>query len=222
MPIGAANALTQNNATQGSSSGALNKLADNFDTFLKLLTTQLKNQDPMEPMDSAQFTQQLVQYSNVEQAIQQNKNLESLLGMFQTQGLSLATSYIGKDVTAHTDTGFHKDGGVKWLYAFDAPAEKVSITVTDAKGRIVHQAAGETKAGEHSFTWDGKDANGNVLPEGFYTMKVTATDAKGETIENDVFLRGKVGSVEVNEGQPILVVDGMPVKLDQLTIIKSA
>ena len=196
-------------------------LADNFDTFLTLLTTQLQNQDPLEPMDSAEFTNQLVQYSGVEQSIQQNSNLEKLISMFQTQGLNAATSYIGKEVTAHTNMAYHSGDGVNWIYSLESNADTVNIVVTDAKGNTVYSGTGETGAGEHSFMWSGLDKDGNPLPDGFYTLQVTAALNDGTEIANDIYLRDKVTSVEVSDGEPVLVVGGMPVTLDKLSIIKS-
>lgn len=196
-------------------------LSQNFDTFLTLLTTQLQYQDPLEPMDSSEFTNQLVQYSNVEQSIQQNANLDKLISMFQTQGLNTATGYIGKEVTALTDMAYHKDGGAHWIYSLEGDADTVNMVVTDASGKTVYSGTGETSGGEHNFMWDGRDKDGNLLPEGFYTLQVTAKMTDGTEVPTDIYLRDKVTSVEVANGQPVLVVGGMPVRLDQIAIIKS-
>lgn len=213
--------VAQSASTSQKTASSAATLSDNFDTFLTLLTTQLQNQDPLEPMDSSEFTNQLVQYSNVEQSIQQNANLEKMISMFQTQGLTTATGYIGKEVTALTDTAYHTDSGANWIYSLESQADTVNVVVTDASGKTVYSGTGETGSGEHEFVWNGRDANGNPLPEGFYTLQITAKAADGTEIPNDIYLRDKVTSVEVANGQPVLVVGGMPVTLDQLAIVKT-
>lgn len=213
--------VAQSASTSQKTAASAATLSDNFDTFLTLLTTQLQHQDPLEPMDSSEFTNQLVQYSNVEQSIQQNANLEKLIGMFQTQGLNTATSYIGKEVTALSDMAYHQDSGANWIYSLEGQADTVNLVVTDATGKTVYAATGATTAGEHSFMWDGRDADGKVLPEGFYKLQVTAKTNEGGEIASDIYLRDKVTSVEVADGQPVLVVGGMPVTLEQLAIVKS-
>ncbi|MCH8685883.1 FlgD immunoglobulin-like domain containing protein [Pedomonas mirosovicensis] len=212
-----ANAATTSQKTASSAA----TLSSNFDTFLTLLTTQLQNQDPMEPMDSSEFTNQLVQYSTVEQSIQQNANLEKLIGMFQTQGLNTATSYIGKEVTALTDMAYHSGKGANWIYSLESNADSVNIIVKDAEGKTVYSGAGKTGAGEHNFAWGGLDKDGNPLPEGFYTMEVTAKMVDGTEVASDIYLRDKVTSVEVNDGEPVLVVGGMPVTIDKIAIVKT-
>ena len=213
--------VAQSASTSQKTAASAATLSENFDTFLTLLTTQLQHQDPLEPMNSSEFTNQLVQYSNVEQSIQQNANLEKLIGMFQTQGLNTATGYIGKEVTALTDMAYHKDGGAHWIYSLEGQADTVNIVVTDAEGKTVYSGTGETAAGEHTFMWDGRDKDGKPLPEGFYKLQVTAKTKEGGEIASDIYLRDKVTSVEVANGEPVLVVGGMPVRLEQLAIVKS-
>lgn len=213
--------VAQSASTSQKTANSAATLSENFDTFLTLLTTQLQHQDPLEPMDSSEFTNQLVQYSNVEQSIQQNANLEKMISMFQTQGLNTATGYIGKEVTALTDMAYHTNDGAHWIYSLESNADTVNIVVTDASGKTVYSGTGETGAGEHNFMWDGRDKDGNPLPEGFYKLQVTAKTVDGTEIANDIFLRDKVSSVEVANGEPVLVVGGMPVKLDQVAIVKS-
>src|SRR5215469_16298298 len=148
-------------ATQNSS--ALNQLTNNFSTFLTLLTTQLKNQDPTSPMDSNQFTQQLVEFSQVEQQINTNSNLSTLITQGQTQIGAYATSYLGK-----------------------------SVSVTNANGKVVYSGPGETAAGNHQFIWNGKDNNGNQLDDGTYTLAVTAQTASGGAVTSTISSNGIV------------------------------
>src|SRR5215813_9610084 len=131
------------------------QLATNFDTFLTLLTAQLKNQDPLEPMDSNEFTQQLVQFSQVEQQINSNKNLESLIALTKARSSTDAVSYLGRDVTVTDGSGGLADGSAHWTYNLANDAASSSILITDSKGKMVYAAKAETTAGAHDFVWNG-------------------------------------------------------------------
>src|SRR5690349_4573825 len=134
-------------AANSGSNPALNQLTNNFSTFLTLLTTQLKNQDPTSPMDSNQFTQQLVQFSQVEQQINTNSNLSTLISQGQTQIGAYATSYLGKGVSITNGNASLSGGKATWNYSLDAAATANKLTVTDANGKIVYTADGEKAAG---------------------------------------------------------------------------
>src|SRR6187200_46839 len=141
-----------------SASGATksqSQLAANFDTFLVLLTAQLKNQDPLEPMDSNQFTQQLVQFSQVEQQINSNKNLESLIALSKASTATDAVSYLGKTVTLTDGTAALMDGQANWAYSLDNKASSATLYVKNMRGDVVYSAPAEMTEGMHSFTWDG-------------------------------------------------------------------
>src|SRR3982750_3131922 len=125
-------------AAGATDSGALGRarLAENFDTFLSLLTTQLKNQDPLSPLDSNQFTQQLVQMTGVEQQLLTNDLLKKLVGNTAT-GVSTAVSMIGKEVRAERADAGMKDGKANWTYSLDRAADDVKIEVLNDKGAVV-------------------------------------------------------------------------------------
>ncbi len=171
------------------------KLADNFDTFLTLLTTQLEHQDPLEPMDANQFTEQLVQFSQVEQSIQSNKHLEQLLAMVSTNSTADAVSYLGKTIEAQGKTTALANGKASWRYHLAENAETTTITVSNSDGKLVYATSGKLGAGSHDFEWDGKDNQGNVEPEGAYTIEVSATNASEEGIVVDTFVSGTVDSI---------------------------
>src|SRR5262245_46846944 len=134
---------------------AQGQLAANFDTFLVLLTTQLKNQDPLEPMDSTEFTQQLVQFSQVEQQINSNKNLESLIALTKARSTADAVSYLGKTLTLTDGTAALAGGEAHWAYSLDNDAATATLMVRNAHGDVVYTAPAETAAGMHSLTWNG-------------------------------------------------------------------
>ena len=200
-------------------SDAMKQLSGNFDTFLTLLTTQLKNQDPTSPMDSNQFTQQLVQFSQVEQQIDTNTNLKSLIAQGQTQAGTAAATYLGKKVSVTNGQGSLADGAANWSYTLNGTAATVGLTVTDANNKVVYASAGETAQGSHAFTWDGKDNNGNALPDGAYKLTVTAKDGAGNDVANSVASAGVVSQIDMTSGAPQLVIGNMEVVVADIAAV---
>src|SRR6201990_843005 len=171
---------------------AQTQLSSNFDTFLTLLTTQLKNQDPTSPMDSNQFTQQLVEFSQVEQQINTNTNLNTLITQGQSQIGSYATSYLGKSVSITNGNASLTNGQASWVYSLGTTASQTALTVSDANGKVVYTGPGNTAAGNSQFSWNGKDNNGNQLADGTYTLAVGATAADGSVVTTTVASAGVV------------------------------
>src|SRR5580765_3577825 len=130
-------------STTSASTTAQKSLSGNFETFLTLLTTQLKNQDPLSPMDSNQFTQQLVQFSQVEQQINSNKNLESLIALTKSQSATSAVSYLGKTLTITDGTAALQNGSANWTYSLPNDAAITKLVVTDSRGRGIYATTGE-------------------------------------------------------------------------------
>src|SRR5262249_14066280 len=159
--------------------GGMQELSGNFNTFLTLLTTQLQNQDPLSPMDSNQFTQQLVEFSQVEQQIDTNNNLQSLIALGQSNTLSSSASYLGKSITLTPANGAPQNSSCTWRYAPGADAANTTLTVTDSTGKVVYTEPGETSSGGHDFTWDGTDSSGNQLPDGVYKLSVASNASDG-------------------------------------------
>lgn len=194
------------------------RLADNFNTFLTLLTTQMKNQDPMSPMDSTQFTQQLVQMSGVEQQLLTNDLLKTLVNS-QSNGISAAVSLIGKVVRAESADAGLKGGKAEWTYDLPADAADVKVEVLDSTGKVVHaETATENDAGDHAFSWNGKDLSGKQLADGgTYTLRVTATDSTGAALTVPSYVEGKVTAVEQSDGKTYITVNGAQVVWDKVT-----
>ena len=179
-------------------------LTADFNTFLQLLTTQLQNQDPLDPMDTGEFTQQLVSFSQVEQAIQQTSRLDAILARMSSQDLSAAANYIGREVSAFQPTATLGPDGAQWFYDLGANAEVAKVSVLNRNGVVVRQIDGPTTAGRHEIGWDGTDAAGNRLPDGLYSLKVQAFTASGQAVAADVGTFGTVTGVEQLAGDIIL------------------
>ena len=192
--VNSINGYTQTGTS--STSSASQTLSADMNTFLTLLTTQLKYQDPMDPMDTAEFTNQLVQYSSVEQAIQTNSKLDTLLSMSMSNLGAQAISYIGKTAQVLGDVMPLQDRQAKAAYTLDKDVLSAVITVKDMSGKIVYSESVDTSAGTHEFNWDGKDSNGIQLEDGAYQIAVSTTVASGETEANVVTtIFGKVTGV---------------------------
>ena len=204
----------------GGTSAAVSTLAETFDTFLALLTTQLKNQDPLDPMKSSEFTSQLVQFAGVEQSINTNKKLDQLVQLQTSSQLNSAVSFIGKTVEVISDLLLLKDGAAKISYGLDRNAAQTIISITDENGRTVRTVRGETDAGRHEFEWDGRDTNGAEVPDGVYGFSVVSTDGDEETIDTIAASFGRVTGVEVVENAPRLNIGELGVPFDAVFAVR--
>jgi flagellar basal-body rod modification protein FlgD len=205
--------------TGATSDNAMAKLSGNFQTFLTLLTTQLKNQDPTSPMDSNQFTQQLVQFSQVEQQIDTNTNLTSLIKQGSSMAGSYATNYLGKTVSVTNGQASLADGAAKWTYTLGSAASESVLTVTNARGQVVFTGPAETGAGTHAFAWNGKDINGNKLADGTYKLNVTAKAADGNTVSTSVASAGVVTQIDMTSGTPQFIIGNMQATLADIAAV---
>ena len=211
-------ASTPANGTQ-SSPDAMAQLSGNFSTFLTLLTTQLKNQDPTAPMDSNTFTQQLVEFSQVEQQINTNTNLQTLISQgTSTAGIN-ATTYLGKNVSVTNGNASLSGGQANWSYTLGTAAAASQITITDPTGKVVYTGAGSTTAGNNTFSWNGQDNAGNQLSDGTFKMAVTASAADGSAITTSVASAGTVSQIDMTSGTPQLVIGNMEVALTDIAAI---
>ncbi|HRE21115.1 MAG TPA: flagellar hook capping FlgD N-terminal domain-containing protein [Rhabdaerophilum sp.] len=208
-------------AASPGASGATNssaaRIADNFDQFLQLLTTQLKNQSPLDPLDTNQFTQQLVQFASVEQQIKTNDSLASLLVANKTANVTNAMGFVGARVTADGTTSALKDGAASWQ--LNAPrAGQATITIKDKNGNEVYSTTKTLTSGDQTFSWNGTKSNGEKAADGQYTMVVAAKDANGQvmTVKSEIF--GTVDGVDVTGDVPVLDVGGI---LIPVTSVKS-
>jgi flagellar basal-body rod modification protein FlgD len=208
-------------STSTTSTDAMSQLSGNFSTFLTLLTAQLKNQDPTSPMDSSQFTQQLVEYSQVEQQIDSNTNLKTLITQGQSQGSAMATSYLGKQVTITNGQAALSGGAANWNYTLGTTAAATALSVSDANGKVVYSGAGETTSGAHAFTWNGKDSNGNQLADGVYSLSATAKALDGSTVTTAVSSSGTVNEIDMTGSAPQLMIGPLSIGLSQIANVQN-
>jgi flagellar basal-body rod modification protein FlgD len=191
-------------------------IAGNFTSFLTLLTTQLKNQNPLDPLDTNQFTAQLVQFAQVEQQLKQNDQLAALVSLQQTAQNTQALAFVGQKVGVKGATAALVDGQATWN--LNVPKDAVaSITISNATGQQVYSGNYSLTAGSRPFTWDDKDASGLQWPDGNYTISVTAQDANGQPVAVPTEIEGMVDSVDLTQTPPTLSINGQSYTLGQIT-----
>lgn len=208
---------TNSNSALG---GTRQTIAQNFDTFLQLLTTQLRNQNPLDPLDTNQFTQQLVQFTGVEQQLKTNEFLEAMMTSTQTANNSQAVSYVGKIVTASGTKAEMVKSAATWHFAVDTKADIIA-TVRDAKGNIVFTKTGPVNKGESVFTWDGIGNDGKQRPDGSYTVSIEARDANGKLVDVATEMTGEVTGVDFSGSEPVLIVGGARVNLSAILSVRA-
>ncbi len=207
-------------STGGTSLGnQSNTIAENFDTFLQLLVTQLKNQNPLEPLDTNQFTQQLVQFSSVEQQLKTNEFLQSMMQSSQNSTNAQAVSYVGKTVTASGTTTDLVNGQASWVYRVDSPAESTTITIKDESGTVVYRDQLSLAAGTDQIVWDGTTSSGNQLTSGRYTITIDARNSAGTYIPVTTEMRGVVEGVDVSGSEPYLLIGDMSIPVSTITSV---
>jgi flagellar basal-body rod modification protein FlgD len=217
-----ADASSSASSSSSSSSGSADGLGE--DQFLQLLTAQLQNQDPLNPMDDSAFVAQLAQFSSVEQLTTVNSNLDQLL-VSQTSGNQTATAgLIGKDVLySSNDVTLGASGGATLYANLASAASNVTATITNSSGDVVRTIQlGSEPAGSLQTPWDGLDNNGNPLPPGTYTVSMNATDASGNAVTVTQEQEGLVTGVNFSAGYPQLLVNGQQISLSNIVELDAA
>ena len=187
--------------TEGSNSdAAAAKLDDDLNRFLTLLVTQLQNQDPLDPMDATEFTSQLVQFASVEQQIYQNSNLEKMLNLQETSQISAMVDFIGNKVEFLGQKMPLEDGAAEFSYVLPAGVKEATVNIANSDGLNVFFAPAESTSGKHTINWDGIDKNSQQLPDGYYTVLVSAKDAGGNLMDVEHLVTGKVSGAGVDDG----------------------
>jgi flagellar basal-body rod modification protein FlgD len=215
IPTSAPASSTTSSSSSGSSTpNTAASLASNFQTFLTLLTTQLQNQNPLDPLDTNQFTAQLVQFAQVEQQLKMNDQMSSLVELQKTAQSTQALSFVGQTIGVDGSTAAF-DGSATWN--FNAPSNSTAtITITNSAGQTAYTGSYAVTAGNASFMWDGKGNDGTQWPAGDYKMTVTAKDASGNDVAISTEVQGVVDSVDLTASPALLSMGGKNYTVDQI------
>ncbi len=208
-----------NAASPSSTNNALADLSSNFNDFLTLLTTQLQNQDPLSPLDTNDFTQQLVAMSGVEQQINTNTNLQQLISLQGAGQTISALPLVGDTIEYNSSTAPLSAGQANFVYTLPSATTATSLIVSDANGNIDYTEPGQTAAGSYVFNWNGQTNAGVQLPDGNYTLQVQTTGANGTTVTPTVAAVGTVADVSVQNGTPTFTVAGMTIPMSELVTV---
>lgn len=193
------------------------------ETFLQLLTTQLQNQDPLNPQSNEEFVAQLAQFSSLEQLVGLNDSVDSLYMATASMNNASMTQLLGREVVAWSDQ-FHYDGegNVTIEYEASSDAAAAELTITDESGDVVWSGPmGALEEGEGSYSWDGRDLSGNVVDEGVYTFSITAQDSDGDDIEVLGQLRGEIDGMSYASGAPVPSISGVEIDLGDIIRVET-
>ena len=180
------------------------KIAEDFSQFLLLLTTQLKNQDPTEPLDTNEFTAQLVQFAGVEQQLATNSNLEKMISLSQQSRIEAGVAYIGKAIDAEGNAGFLTGGKAAFVYELPSDVKEARVVILNEANQTVFSGTGAVTKGKNLVSWDGTGnvggANGKQLPNGLYYIAVKATGHDGKEVTGvKTYTTGRVSAANFDE-----------------------
>jgi flagellar basal-body rod modification protein FlgD len=208
-------AATATGASSVSSTLDRTEIASNFTTFLQLLTTQLKNQNPLDPLDTNQFTQQLVEFAQVEQQMKSNDQLASLVSLEKSAQTTTALAYVGATVVVDGSTAQLTGGNANWSLNVTKPST-ATITIKDSTGQNVYTGTVAVNPGAQNFTWNGRGNDGRLWPDGNYTLTATAVDANKQSVAISTEVQAVVDSVDLTQDQPQLSINGQNYTLDKI------
>jgi flagellar basal-body rod modification protein FlgD len=211
VPTAAANPAAT--AASGANSNAM--IADNFQTFLTLLTTQLKNQNPLDPLDTNQFTQQLVQFAQVEQQMKSNDQLNTLVSLEKNAQSTTALAFVGATVVVDGSTAPLSNGSANWTLNVTKPST-ATVTIKDSTGQTAYSGTFGVNPGNQTFTWDGRGNDGRLWPDGKYTLTATGVDANKQPVAISTEVQAQVDSVDLTQNPPLLSINGQNYTLDKI------
>jgi flagellar basal-body rod modification protein FlgD len=198
------------------------QLAGNFNTFLTLLTTQLQNQDPLDPLDTNQFTQQLVEFASVQQQIDTNTNMQTLISLQQTAEATSAMQFLGTNVTVAGSTAtLAANSPATWSLTSPSPATG-AVTITNASGQTAYSGTVSLSTGAQSYTWNGQGSNGVTWPAGQYTLAISATNANGQAVTVSTQIQGTVSGVNVSQNPPQLMIGGQSYPISSIQSVNNS
>ncbi len=225
MAIDSTTGATRSGTTNSAASAATaaqSQLGVDYNSFLKLLTAQISNQDPLQPMDSTQFVSQLAQLSQVEQSVQTNTNLESLNGKLDSVAAMSGVALMGRKVTVASDQMDLSGGAAQATYQLAGTASSVEAQISDASGTVVRTLTGLPTAGvvDTPVSWDGRSNSGQQLPDGHYSIAIKATDPAGGTLFYNTFATATVQQLLFKNGDQLLQLsNGQQVLSSQLVSV---
>ena len=207
---------SSSNSASATNDLATQQIAGNFQSFLQLLTTQLQNQNPLDPLDTNQFTQQLVEFAGVQQQLNTNSSLSTLVSLQQTAQSTQALSFVGKTATVSGSTATMTNSQANW--ALDIPKNStLSVTIANSSGQTVFTGTYSATAGDaQPFSWNGKGNDGTQWPDGNYKMTATALDSSGNSVAVSTDIQGVVSSVDLTQTPPLLTIGGQTYTISQI------
>jgi len=218
---GSGSTSSSSNLTSSTSTDSKSAIAGNFDQFLTLLTTQLKNQSPLDPLDTNQFTAQLVQFAGVEQQLKMNDTLSALLTLNKANTSTDAVGFIGATITADGATTPLKNGAAIWQVNASA-AGTATLTIKNSSGSVVQTVSTAVKSGDQTFSWDGTTSTGTKAPDGDYTITVDGKDISGGAITAKTEVIGVVDGVDLTGATPLLKIGEISVAIDKVKRVVKA
>jgi flagellar basal-body rod modification protein FlgD len=206
-------------AANSANSLASQQIAGNFQSFLTLLTTQLQNQNPLDPLDTNQFTQQLVEFAGVQQQLNTNDSLSTLVSLQQTTQSTEALAYVGKTAVVKGNTATMVNSIAGWELSIPT-ASVMDVTIASSTGQTVFSGSYSVSAGNNQpFAWNGQGSDGTQWPDGNYTLTATAKDNNGNTVAVTSAVEGTVSSVDLTQSPPLLTIGGQTYTVSQVQSI---
>jgi len=213
LPAGSSSSSSSLSSTSGAT------LAGNFQTFLTLLTTQLQNQNPLDPLDTNQFTQQLVEFASVEQQLKTNDSLSTLVSLEQTAQSTQALTFVGKTAVVNGNTAALTNSQATWELNIPSNSN-VNVSIANSSGQTVFSGTYAVNAGNNQpCTWNGQGNDGTQWPDGQYTLTATATDSSGNSVGIATQVQGVVSAVDLTQSPPLLTINGQSYTVNQIQSI---
>jgi flagellar basal-body rod modification protein FlgD len=211
-----ASSSSSSNSAAAANGIASQQIAGNFQSFLQLLTTQLQNQNPLDPLDTNQFTQQLVEFAGVQEQLNTNDSLATLVSLQQTTAATQALNYVGKLAVVAGSTAPLTNSEAGWM--LNIPSDStLTVNITNSAGATVFSNDFNVTAGNNQpFLWNGLSSSGTQEPDGSYTLTATAKDASGSNVAVTTSFEGTVNSVDLTQSPPLLSINGQSFTLNQI------
>jgi flagellar basal-body rod modification protein FlgD len=223
--VSSASSSASSSGNASSTSAKMQEVANNFDTFISILTTQLKNQDPTSASDTNQFTQELVMFAQAEQQLATNSKLDTLNSYAEITTTSAYTNYLGEyvETSATTSQIVVQNGTAEFAYSLADTPQSVAVTITNSSGATVATMSGPTSSGSHLVEWDGKDSSEKTVKDGTYNISVKETGSNGTASSvSSVYLVGKVTGVSLNGTSSTLSIGDLSVDASKVKQVFSS